>query len=526
MNRLKLALLGGVAIAVPLASLASPTVYIPLGSANEILIVDAATDKAIGKISGVTNTHGLSITPNGEYLVAGSNTEEMADRSKMAGHGKMSGKPGQSKSCQFKTGQQTMMGGSSKMVGKSEAPGYPGVSKPGQSKIPKPKGMSEADHKQHHPQQRGGQSMMMGGSSQMAGKPKAPSHAGTSKPGQSKMLKPKGMSEADHKKHHAPQVSGAMMGAQSQMAGKSEVPGYAGVRRSEVPGYAGVRRSEVPSHADAGKHGQSKMLKPKGMSEADHKKHHAPQTGGLLPAVGISRVSLIRVANNKLEGRIKVRGMAHHILVTPDGRYAVSTHTTAGTISLIDLATKKIFRTIYTGPQPNYVVVTKDSERMYVSNAGNNTLSVIDTKNWIVSRNIIVGKGPEHIVMSPDEKFIYTNNTRSGTISKVSLEQLKVVKTFTIGNNPHGIDISSNGKTLFASTKKDNKLVAVDVKTGKVRTLKLKPAPYHVKVIGNTGKIYVSSREKPFIWVVDAKQFKVMGKIRVRGEGHQMVVVN
>lgn len=394
MNRLKLALLGGVAIVVPLASLASPTVYIPLGSANEILIVDAATDRVTGKISGVTNPHGLSITPNGEYLVTGSNTEEEMSRPKMA-----------------------------KSVGVS------------------PANMSEPQHRQHHPQQ--------GDGSKMTARPKMPSTSG-----------------------------------------------------------------------------QSGMAKPADMSEAQHRKHHAPQAGGLPPAVGISRVSLIRVADNKLERDIKVRGMAHHMLVTPDGRYAVSTHTTAGTITLIDLATKKIFRTIHTGPLPNYIVVTRDGKHMYVSNAGNNTLSVIDTSNWIVSKNIIVGKGPEHIVMSPDEKFIYTSNARDGTISAVSLEQQKVVQTYTIGSKPHGIDISSDGRTLFASVKKDNKLVAVNVRTGKMRTLKLKPAPYHVKVIGDTGKIYVSSRKQPFIWVVDAKQLKVTNKISIRGEGHQMVVVN
>jgi len=389
MKTFKSVLLGGAAMLAPLVTLASPIVYIPLGSANEIMIVDAATDREIGKISGLKNNHGLSLTPNGEYLVAGSNEEVVAGRPKMAGHGKAASSMGKSNS------------------------------------------------------------------------------------------------------------SPPMM-AESAMKG----------------------------HTGMDKSAKAMKTKSKGMSEADHKKHHSAQAGGLLPAVGLSTVSLIRVADNKLETTIKVRGMAHHTFVSPDGKYAVSAQTTAGMITLIDLATKKIFRNIYTGPQPGYVAFTQDGEQMYVSNAGNNTLSVIDTKNWIVSRNILVGKGPEHIVMSPDEKFIYTDNGRDGTISKVSLEKLKVVNTFTIGNNPHGIDISADGNTLYASAKKDNKLVAVNVNTGKIRSLKLAPAPYHVQVIGDTGKIYVSSKKKPFVWVIDANKFEVTGKIKIRGEGHQMVVAN
>jgi len=479
MNRFKFVLLGGAAMLVPLASLANPIVYIPLGTANEIMIVDAATDKEIGKITGFKNIHGLSLTPNGEYLVAGSNDEIFLGRPKMAGHGKMSGSMGKQKSS-----SAGMAGHGAPAAGYGKAP-------------------AKADMPKSAPAGHGG--------APAAGYGKAPAKADMPKPAPSVMAKPAGVSAADHAKHH-PQPSGAAktQDHSAMMGGKPKAKAEPAMK----------------DHGGASKPGQPGMAKPKGMSDADHKKHHAPAAGGLLPAVGISGVALVRVADNKLESLIKVRGMAHHIFVTPDGKYAVSAHTTNGTISLIDLATKKIFRNIYTGPQPNYVAIAQDGGQMYVSNAGNNTLSVIDTKNWIVSRNILVGKGPEHLVMSPDEKFIYTNNGRDGTISKVSLEKLKVVKTFTIGNTPHGIDISSDGGTLYASLKKDNKLVAVDVNTGKLRSLKIAPAPYHVKVIGNTGKIYVSSREKPFVWVIDAKQLKVIGKIPVRGAGHQMVVVN
>lgn len=54
---------------------ASPTVYIPLGSANEVIAVDAATDKITATYTGVANPHGLVATPDGEYLVAGSLVE-------------------------------------------------------------------------------------------------------------------------------------------------------------------------------------------------------------------------------------------------------------------------------------------------------------------------------------------------------------------------------------------------------------------------------------------------------------------
>lgn len=70
--------LGVVALASLVAStgvLADPTAYIPLGSANEVIAVDVATDKTIRRYAGVANPHGLVATPDGEYLVAGSLSE-------------------------------------------------------------------------------------------------------------------------------------------------------------------------------------------------------------------------------------------------------------------------------------------------------------------------------------------------------------------------------------------------------------------------------------------------------------------
>jgi DNA-binding beta-propeller fold protein YncE len=56
-------------------AIAAPTVYIPLGSGNQVIAVDAATDRILASYPGVDNPHGLVATPDGEYLIAGSLTE-------------------------------------------------------------------------------------------------------------------------------------------------------------------------------------------------------------------------------------------------------------------------------------------------------------------------------------------------------------------------------------------------------------------------------------------------------------------
>ena len=67
-------LLGTLAVTTVMA-VAAPTVYIPLGSGNRVVAVDAASGKITATFTGIENPHGLVATPDGEYLVAGSLSE-------------------------------------------------------------------------------------------------------------------------------------------------------------------------------------------------------------------------------------------------------------------------------------------------------------------------------------------------------------------------------------------------------------------------------------------------------------------
>ncbi len=50
-------------------------VYVPLGGAGKVLVIDAASDRAKGTIEGLPAAHGLAATPDGRFLVVGSFSE-------------------------------------------------------------------------------------------------------------------------------------------------------------------------------------------------------------------------------------------------------------------------------------------------------------------------------------------------------------------------------------------------------------------------------------------------------------------
>ena len=62
---------------------AEELVYVPLGSAGEVLVIDAATDAIVGRIPEVPDSHGLAATPDGRFLIAGSFAETTPDEAKL-----------------------------------------------------------------------------------------------------------------------------------------------------------------------------------------------------------------------------------------------------------------------------------------------------------------------------------------------------------------------------------------------------------------------------------------------------------
>jgi YVTN family beta-propeller protein len=299
-------------------------------------------------------------------------------------------------------------------------------------------------------------------------------------------------------------------------------------RITDVPHVHGLGASPAGRYLVAGSYDETPaagavVAKPEGVSEDEHAAHHSPAARPVTGAVSI--LTIIDAADGSPVRRLEVPGAVHHVAVSPDGRFAVATHPNADGISVIDLVELSVGELVRTGPMPNYAAFSLDGTRLYVSNAGNDTVSEIDTERWFVTRNMLAGETPEHLVLSPDGRTLFVANVVAGTVSELDIEAGVISRSFEIGGELHGLDISEDAATLFVSGKGEDKLVAIDLKSGAMRSAPLAPAPYHLAVVPGTGKLYVSSRDEPKVWVVDQASLVQQGTIAIRGEGHQMVVL-
>ncbi len=288
-------------------------------------------------------------------------------------------------------------------------------------------------------------------------------------------------------------------------------------------GVAGGRYLVAGSLAEGAPEGATAVAKPAGVSAAEHAAHHGGGMKSASPAVSI--LTVIDKADGSAVRRLEVPGAVHHVAVSPDGKYAVATHPNADGVSIVDLTDLSVLGFVRTGALPNYAAFSPTGPTVYVSNGGDGTVSEIDSRVWEVRRTLTAGESPEHLVVSPDGRSLYVANVDAGTVTEIALESGQVARSIAIGGELHGLDVSSNGRRLFVSGRGENKLVSVDLRTGKTHTGWPGMSPYHLTVIPGAGKLYVSSNDEPKVWVVDQASLTVQGVIALRGVGHQMVVM-
>lgn len=260
--------------------------------------------------------------------------------------------------------------------------------------------------------------------------------------------------------------------------------------------------------------------KPAGVSATDHSAHHAMGTNAETPDA-LSTVSIVDAATQAILRRIDVPGAVHHVAVSPDGRTAVVTQPGADSITAFDLQSYAVLATVRVGAVPNYAAFAADGATLFVSLAGDDAIVTLDTARWQVTGQIATGASPEHLVLAPDGQRLYVANVGDGTVSVLDPASGQAVATLAVGPKLHGIDLSEDGRTLFVAVRGGHRLIAIDLSDQTRREAALAPAPYHLRAIPGTGRLFVSSSDAPKLWVIDAATLGVVGEIALDGTGHQ-----
>lgn len=141
------------------------------------------------------------------------------------------------------------------------------------------------------------------------------------------------------------------------------------------------------------------------------------------------------------------------------------------TISMIDPVKLTEVRRIPTGKQPHHLYLTPDEKSLIVANAVGDSLTFIDPHNGEVQRSISGVLDPYQLRFSPDMKWFVTaaNRLNHVDIYRWDGKDMQLAARIPTGKTPSHLWIDSHSTVVYCTMQDSNELVAIDLKTQKLR---------------------------------------------------------
>lgn len=195
-------------------------------------------------------------------------------------------------------------------------------------------------------------------------------------------------------------------------------------------------------------------------------------------------VYLINPETGKIVTYIPLRSTPSSILMTKDKRYLLLTMMGSSKIAVIDLTTQVVVKEFDSGTMPNSLEVNKDRNIAYVANQESSNISVLDLGNMEIKSRIEVSGHPCKLSLSPDKKYLFYLDADTETVNVVILN-----------------DDFNEIKPLF-----------------KTKNLS--------KLLFSGDKLYISSRDRNYVTVINAISLKPVNNIPVGEKPLDMMIYN
>ncbi len=322
-----------------------PVMYVPTGDTDDLVIIDLDLDKVIGRIDDLENAHGLAVSPNGEYLVAGS----------------------------------------MRPVDDAEA-----------REISKPAAMSEDEHAAHH----------AGGDD--AGAIKSPSYLSIIQPGQGRVMRRVAVPALTHHTAISPDGKHAIA-VHSGAGGISVVdlnrmdvvktiqtgkwPNYAVFSSDGKSLYVSNAGPGSVSEIDAHDWSIRRELT---VGEKPEHMVLSPDGETLFVAnVDDGTAVSVDLTSGAQTSRFNIGAKPHGIDVSKDGRWLFVSSKSDQTLTRIDLTDNSVSR-IGLQPSPYHVAYVAEVNKLYVSSRKAAKIWVLDPASMKVVTEIDIGRGVAH----------------------------------------------------------------------------------------------------------------------------------
>ena len=166
-----------------------------------------------------------------------------------------------------------------------------------------------------------------------------------------------------------------------------------------------------------------------------------------------------------------------YMVVSSDGKTAITGNTMSNNATIIDLETQTVRAYVDTGGRVQQVAISPDNHTAVVANMDSNTITIIDLISNTAVKTLSVPWRPDNVVISPDSSRAYVTSVQ-GTdyIYFINLAgaSSSVVGSLAVGNyasvgydfvDGSGITLSPDGSILAACSSFTSEVILIDTAT-------------------------------------------------------------
>ena len=150
------------------------------------------------------------------------------------------------------------------------------------------------------------------------------------------------------------------------------------------------------------------------------------------PSLSVIDVQSLTVLSTVATGRAP-----HQLAFSPDGKQALVTNGSDGTVSIVDTATRAKVADVATGPAPTGIATSSLGAATYVIDGDDGSISVVDPNARKVTRRIEAKPGLNSIQFAPGGRWGFVTNAKENVVYVIDSATSSIITTATdIGKEP------------------------------------------------------------------------------------------
>jgi YVTN family beta-propeller protein len=187
----------------------------------------------------------------------------------------------------------------------------------------------------------------------------------------------------------------------------------------------------------------------------------------------VNRIAVIDTEKWEVVQNIETAFRPARLLLDGDERLWVTHHNERAadpSLSVIDTQSLHVIATLATGRAPHQLLFTPDGKRALVTNGSEGTVSVVDPVKRVKLGDVPTGPAPAGIALSPLSAAAYVIDGDDGTISVIDPKAQQVRTRIAAKPGLNSIQFAPGGRWGFVTNGKDNVVYVIDSATAKIVT--------------------------------------------------------